>query len=280
MRTGREDRSDGGVFDTVVADAWEQFETNLASKVAALTVGTYITITSAQASHGQRGQRPYVDVVAVDADQTLGVASLPSYLYPDASSIEVVDRRFHGLGWSEPGRPTADGTVMDYVIDVAPDESDLLVTMTVATFREVWNVPHPSFLSAWRVGQNGEQDGPVSLAHPTLPPTPARDAEPPVGLRSLHAWCEVVGARVDAATVLAVCGEDDLDELARRALVHADNCAARSAQCSRNGERTASRVWCKLARSWNDTATSLRGAVTQSGSALSREDRPAKSTGS
>lgn len=281
MSAGREDR-----FDVVLAAAWQRFETNLAAYITAMPAGTYITITSAQATHGQRGQLPYVDLVAVDAEQILGVAALPSYLYPNSPDIESADRRLHGLGWSEPGRPTVDGTVMDFVIDGVPDEADLLATVAVATFREVWNVPHPSFLSAWSVGLAPEHNGPVALAYE---PAPARDSsvtDLPDALRSLHTWCELVGARVDAATVHAACPDEDLTALAHRARTYADHCAALSAQCARDGARAASRVWRQQARSWNDTAASLRSAAslrageTPTRDVASGQDRPAKSTGS
>lgn len=266
-------------FDVAVLDAWQRFETNLAAYVAAMPTGTYITISSAQASHGQRGQRPYVDLVAVDAEQVLGVAALPSYLYPEAPDSDSADRRLHGLGWSEPGRPTLDGTVMDFVIDAAPDESDFLATVAVATFREVWNIPHPSFLTAWAVSQGTNNDGPVPLAHASTSTERSTVTEPPIGLRSLQAWCELVGATVDPSTVHSVCGEEDFDELRRHATAQGHYCAAKSTRYSREGARAAARVWRQQARSWNDTAESLRNAAAVHRNSSSRQDRPAKSAG-
>ncbi len=266
-------------FDVAVSDAWQRFETNLAAYVAAMPTGTYITISSAQASRGQRGQRPYVDLVAVDAEQILGVASLPSYLYPDAPDADSADRRLHGLGWSEPGKPTPDGTVMDFVLDAAPDESDYLATVAVATFREVWNIPHPSFLTAWAVGQGVNNDGPVSLAHASTSTEHSTVPDPPIGLRSLHAWCDLVGATVDPSTVHSVCREDDFDDLRRHATAQGHYCAARSIQYSREGSRAAARVWRQQARSWNDTAESLRNAAAVNHNSSSRQNRPAESAG-
>lgn len=274
MSAGRQDG-----FDVVVSEAWQRFESNLAAHVSSMPEGTYITITSAQASHGQRGQRPYVDLVSIDADLIVGVASLPSYLYPDSPDIVAADRRLHGLGWSEAGKPTADGTVMDFTVDGPRDEAGLLATTAVATFREVWNVPHPSFLSAWTVGfTDGGGSGPVALAHDPVPSSGALRADTlPTALRSLHTFCELVGRRVDRATVKSVCGEDDLVELRRAAHDQVAVCAARALEFEREGSRASAQVWEQQARSWAHTADSLRLAL---GSPPSVQDRPAKSAGS
>lgn len=279
-----------GGFDVDVAQAWRRFEGNLATHIASMPEGAYITITSAQASPGQRGQRPYVDLVAVDTEQLIGVASLPTYLYSRSPEMAAADSRLHGLGWSEPGKPAADGTVMDYVVDGARDEATSFATTAVATFREVWNVPHPSFLSAWSVDVGGHSSGPVTLSYDGTvcdgdKPThedrsrgvPTNSTALPVALRSLHVFCESLGARVDVATVYAVCGEDDLDELLRRACDYAASCYLHA---ERNGsKRAATRVWLQQARAWTDTADSLRRA-TGYAQAASGQDRPAKSAGS
>ncbi|MET0200062.1 MAG: hypothetical protein ABW364_22765 [Rhodococcus fascians] len=273
---------DAGVFDADVAGAWQRFEKNLTAHVAAMPTGSYVTITSAQASHGQRGQRPYVDLVAIDGDVIVGVASLPSYLYPDDVDMTAADRRLHGLGWSEAGKPMLDGTVMDFTVDGPRDEADLLATVAVATFREVWDVPHPSFLSAWTVGLADGAGGPVALAHEPHPVAAASaerkaSAEVPEGLRSLHTFCELAGGPLDSVTVASLCGADRLDELAATAGVHADRATARAFELRRRGTPARARVWEQQARSWSDTAVSLRRHL---GSASSLDDRPAKSAGS
>lgn len=264
-------RDDG--FDVLVAAAWQRFESNLATHVAAMPEGTYITITAAQATHGQRGQRPYVDLVAIDTEQLVGVASLPSYLYPDSADAAEADRRLHGLGWSEAGRPALDGTVMDFTVDAPRDEADLLATISVATFREVWHVPHPSFLSAWTVGRAGA-GGPVALAHD--PVTSASTASVPIQLRSLHTFCELLGAPVDTATVLSVCEAEDLPSLRRCARDQAALCSVRARDIARSSTPGSARMWVQLARAWHHTADSVHNALT----ATSGQDRPAKSAGS
>lgn len=273
------ERVDG--FDVAVSEAWQRFECNLAAHIASMPVGTYVTISSAQASHGQRGQRPYVDVVTVEADRIVGVAALPSYLYPNGQDSSDADSRLHGLGWSEPGKPTVDGTVMDFTVDGPLEDAGLLATMAVATFREVWNVPHPSFLTAWGVGLGENANGPVALHHePTSDRTPRSDGPLdalPTALRSLHAFCELMGARVDPDTVLSVCVDEDLAELVRRALDAASACDSRARELSLGGATGASRVWAQQRQSWTHTADSLRAV---DGSSPSGQDRPAKSTGS
>lgn len=275
--------SDG--FDAVVSESWHRFEGNLAAHVASMPEGSYITITSAQASHGQRGQRPYVDLVALKGEQMVCVAALPSYLYPNNSDHVESDRRLHGLGWSEPGKPTGDGTVMDYTMEGSKDESDLLATVAVATFREVWNVPHPSFLSAWTVGPSDAAGGPAALQHipfeePDAPPhvssIPSAESLP-TSLRSLHTFCELVGSRVDSATVASVCGSENLAVLRELAWTHARRCSAHADRCQAEGSLTAARVWRRQARSWQHTADSLGigGDSRQSG-----PDSAAKSAGS
>lgn len=276
-------------FDRIVAEAWSCYEGNLASFLAALPVGAYVTITSAQSSAGQRGQRPYVDLVAVDDEQIVGVASLPSYLYPGIDESARADRRLHGLGWSEPGIPTVEGYVMDYVLDGARDEADLLATVAVATFREVWNVPHPSFLSAWTIGADEGSSGPAALSYGSTAPLLSSQSVPDSAaassateessssLRSLHVFCEVADGCVDPETVHSVCGAEDLSELESRAREHAGECAARARGCA-STRQAAARVWRQQTRTWIHTAESLRGARPRSTS--SGQDSSAKSTGS
>ncbi len=267
-----------GGFDVDLAWAWRRFEANLADHLASMPESAYVTVTSAQASPGQRGQRPYVDLVAVDADQLIAVASLPSYLYSCSPEMIAADRRLHGLGWVEPGKPAVDGTVMDYVMDGTRDEAALLATIAVATFREVWNVPHPSFLSAWTVDVGNHSSGPAALSYDRDPRgEPTEPAGIPTALRSLHAFCQLLGTPVDAATVYAVCGENDMQNLRRLARTQAKSCLVRS---ERSGsEPASSRVWRQQARSWIHTADSLRVA-TDMFRTSSGQDRSAKSAGS
>ncbi|MDJ0396088.1 hypothetical protein QMK17_22450 [Rhodococcus sp. G-MC3] len=267
-------------FDSELARVWQRFEGNLTAHLADMPKGAYITITAAQATPGQRGQRPYIDLVAVESERIVGVASLASYIYP--GSPEHLDLDLHLLGWTEPGKPAADGTVMDYVLDQHRVDASFMAAAAVATFVQLWNVPHPSFLSAWSVGPNSDESGPAQLnndttdaVHASAVELPSVDALP-IALRSLHTFCELLGARVDPDTVVSVCGSEDIDGLADDAHRHARECARYGAYLrNRNSESTA-RVWELQARSWFDTALSLAAAERR----LSGPDRPAKSAGS
>nr|WP_296775017.1 hypothetical protein [Rhodococcus sp. (in: high G+C Gram-positive bacteria)] len=277
-RTNRDGSYKG--FDSELTHAWRRFERNLALHLAKMPTSAYITIISAQATPGQRGQRPYIDLVAVDSERILGVAALPTYIYPD--SPEHSDLDLHLLGWIEPGKPAADGTVMDYVLEQHRADADALAAQTVATFVRLWNVPHPSFLSAWAVGATDEESGPAQLGDdfvgapdaPVVAP-PSVDALP-VTLRSLHTFCELLGARVDPGTVLSVCGSEDIDGLAYEARRHARACARYADRQRHRSATAAARVWDLQARSWFDTALSLVAAERR----MSGPDRPAKSAGS
>lgn len=297
MCAGRDDERCGAPnsvgFDSTLSRAWQQFERNLANHVGAMPRGTYITITYAQATPGQRGQRPYVDLVVVDDDRIVGIAALPSYLYPDApvctDTTMTQDLELHLMGWTKPGKPAADGAVMDYVLDRDRADSSLVAATTVATFREIWNVPHPSFLSAWVVGATDAESGPAHLNDASrVPVSMPSTVGMPSALRSLHTFCEVLATRLDPLTVESVCGTEELEELKVLARRHARACARYAAHVREVGPESACRVWEQQTRSWLNTVASLQAAqsriVGQSHSTgptrTSGPDRPAKSAGS
>lgn len=259
-----------GHFDSATALAWATFTGNLHACIRALPQGDYVTVTAAQASPGERGLRPYIDVAASDTGRMVAVAAIPSLLYPEAPDATAMDVQLLEFGWLDRGKPLADGSVIDLTRTDSRADAALVAEMITLAFREIWNVPHPSFLSVWGVAADGVSSGPVDLQRGSVgsPVTPGSDADcpeatadVPAALRSLQAVCQLVGRRVDAHTVLSVCTGHNLDELLDRAIALHRSAAGRAHRTADAGGEDSAAVWINLARTWRSVARSIDAAM-------------------
>lgn len=184
-----------GHFDSATALAWATFTENLHSRLRTLPRRDYITVSAAQASPGERGLRPYIDVAATDGGVLVSVAALPSLLYPDAPDATAMDVQLLDFGWLDRGKPVADGSIIDLTRTDTRADAALVAEMITRAFRELWNVPHPSFLSVWSVAADAASSGPVDLQRGfvgrtsgTTTESPSETSEDvPAELRSLQA---------------------------------------------------------------------------------------------
>ncbi|MDI9932470.1 hypothetical protein QM588_18810 [Rhodococcus sp. IEGM 1354] len=264
-------------FDSTTARAWGTFTENLHAHLRSLPMRDYITVTAAQASPGERGLRPYIDIAARDDGALVSVASLPSLLYPQAPESVTLDVQLLDFGWLDRGKPVADGSIIDLTRTDSRADAALVAEMVTRAFRELWNVPHPSFLSVWGVAADGSTSGPVDLQRgivgvrsstavdgsaestPTDPPSDITDV--PAELRSLHTLCQLTGQKIDAQTVHSVCVGADIDELGIHALALHRTAAAHSDRNAAEGADTSIAVWTGLARTWLLVARSIAAAA-------------------
>ncbi len=264
-------------FDSTTARAWGTFTENLHAHLRSLPTRDYITVTAAQASPGERGLRPYIDIAATGDGALVSIASLPSLLYPQAPESVTLDVQLLDFGWLDRGKPVADGSVIDLTRTDSRADAALVAEMVTRAFRELWNVPHPSFLSVWGVAADGAASGPIDLQRgivgvrsstaqdgrvdstPTDPPSDTTDV--PAELRSLHTLCQLTGRKIDARTVHSVCVGADIDELGLHALALHRSAAAHSDRSAAEGTGTSIAVWTGLARTWLLVARSIAAAA-------------------
>ncbi|TFI42304.1 hypothetical protein E4P29_17340 [Rhodococcus sp. 1R11] len=264
-------------FDSTTARAWGTFTENLHAHLRSLPTRDYITVTAAQASPGERGLRPYIDIAATRDGALVSIASLPSLLYPHAPESVTLDVQLLDFGWLDRGKPVADGSVIDLTRTDSRADAALVAEMVTRAFRELWNVPHPSFLSVWGVAADGAASGPIDLQRgivgvrsstaqdgcvdstPTDPPSDITDV--PAELRSLHTLCQLTGRQVDAQTVHSVCVGADIDELGVQAIALHRSATAHSDRSAAEGAGTSIAVWTGLARTWLLVARSIAAAA-------------------
>ena len=254
-----------GHFDSATALAWATFTENLHARLRTLPRRDYITVSAAQASPGERGLRPYIDVAATDGGVLVSVAALPSLLYPDAPDATAMDVQLLDFGWLDRGKPVADGSIIDLTRTDTRADAALVAEMITRAFRELWNVPHPSFLSVWSVAADAASSGPVDLQRGfvgrtsgTTTESPSETSEDvPAELRSLQALCQLVGRRVDAHTVRSVCADGDIDALKAQALSLHRSAAVRARPSADATGNNSIGVWKNLARTWLLVAHSM-----------------------
>ncbi len=254
-----------GHFDSATALAWATFTENLHARLRTLPRRDYITVSAAQASPGERGLRPYIDVAATDGGVLVSVAALPSLLYPDAPDVTAMDVQLLDFGWLDRGKPVADGSIIDLTRTDTRADAALVAEMITRAFRELWNVPHPSFLSVWSVAADAASSGPVDLQRGFVGSTTVATTESPsetsedvpAELRSLQALCQLVGRRVDAHTVRSVCADGDIDALKAQALSLHRSAAVRARPSADATGNNSIGVWKNLARTWLLVAHSM-----------------------
>ncbi|MFD4367786.1 hypothetical protein [Rhodococcus sp. NPDC058521] len=151
-------------YDNSVQRSWNAFTSRLADAIADLQLHQVLTIDSTFDA-ADTNMPQCVQFYAWSEDLVRCEVPSNHYLPDNLALTEHDESRLVELGWHRPSRtPNADtehGSPAFWV-DLPYSWADKLATMTVAAFREVWDVPHPSFLDT-----SGFED---------LVPTPA--AEP------------------------------------------------------------------------------------------------------
>jgi hypothetical protein len=176
-------------LDRSTARAWSRFQARLADHLVEMDDEDILVVDTEVARSDLAGAAPYVRFAC--AGSTLrGEVSSNSFLAEgyelDEDDVSVLTT----LGWrpptAGPGMPVGEGSA-NFFVDVPRSEADRLAVMAVKVLREVFGVPHPSFLAADGLGQD-----------PELPPAPAEE-QPPEPLAVMPESAEHLRDLVDAA---------------------------------------------------------------------------------
>ncbi|HEX3611202.1 MAG TPA: hypothetical protein VHU88_05900 [Sporichthyaceae bacterium] len=138
-------------LDSAIDSAWTGFTERLGVLVESLgrhdsfIIGLPTAIDAAQLE----GVAPYVQIHGVGADHIRGEVSGNAYLDKRLALSEARQTALVAIGWTapaeDPGGEFPEGSA-NFVAEVPRSASAHLVTMTLATIRDVFDVPHPSFL--------------------------------------------------------------------------------------------------------------------------------------
>ncbi|MFC4605856.1 T3SS (YopN, CesT) and YbjN peptide-binding chaperone 1 [Rhodococcus kronopolitis] len=133
-------------FDQTVEQAWSSFEASLATHLRAMRGGDLLGLTPAGS-----------DADALSYLRFLGrgdgsvVCEVPHRSGDDAAPTPAADfdTRLVDLGW----HPPADAATDPHFVDLPPAVIDDWASRSVTVLREMWDVPHPGFLTTKTTGR-------------------------------------------------------------------------------------------------------------------------------
>ena len=124
--------------------AWAGFRSRLADRLAELGIGEVVSVNVEIGDEVELdGAAPYVQFCGGDDGVIRAEAVSNGYLDERYALTEVAEARLLDLGWEVPS-----GGVLNFHLDVEPREADRIASISVATLREAYAVPHPVFLEA------------------------------------------------------------------------------------------------------------------------------------
>ncbi|SEL36936.1 T3SS (YopN, CesT) and YbjN peptide-binding chaperone 1 [Rhodococcus maanshanensis] len=162
-------------FDQAVELAWREFRGTLADHIGTMR-GEDILVVELAEEPGVGGYLPCVQFLAWAEDLVRCEVPSNAFLDPRFALSPADEALLIELGWQHPTcAPDADpgdGSPAHF-LDRTVRWSDQLASMAVSAFRDVWSVPHPSFLRAEAIGSRG-----ANLAGPTVRDWLASDVDP------------------------------------------------------------------------------------------------------
>jgi hypothetical protein len=149
-------------LDHSTARAWSRFQARLADHLVEMGDDDILVVDTEVARSDLAGAAPYVQF-ACGSSTLRGEVSSNSFL-AEAYRLDEDDvGDVTALGWQPPtvgpGMPVGEGSA-NFFVDLPRSEADRLAVMAVKVLREVFGVPHPSFLAAGGLGQDPEVPGP------------------------------------------------------------------------------------------------------------------------
>ncbi|MGW5075775.1 TY-Chap domain-containing protein [Rhodococcus sp. NPDC004095] len=156
--------SDFEDFDAGVDRAWSEHQQRLADVIAAMREDDLLALELGEESSVD-GFVPCVQFLAWGDGQIRCEVPSNDYLDPRYQLSASDEARLVGLGWQRPTRTPddePDAGSPAFFVDKPSNWADQLAAMAVAAFREVWSVPHPTFLRI---------DASEASTHDTLAPT-------------------------------------------------------------------------------------------------------------
>lgn len=173
--------STGSDFDHAVATAWGSYRSLLADHLAAASVDDQVILETTCDTDEADGRVPFVQCrVVTDAEGPIVRCEIPTDLQlPPRRRLTGSDRAsLRAAGWVEPDPAEPPLQFEDFdlgdepalLVEKAPRWADHLAAMIVTVFRDIWDVPHPSFLALHHLGTDAE---PVTTRTAEEPPAPA-----------------------------------------------------------------------------------------------------------
>lgn len=145
-------RRAGGGFDldASIESAWSAFAERMGESIAGLGAheSLIIGLPTALEPADLQGAAPYVEVLG-DGSLVHAEVSGNKYLDPRLQLSEARQHTLVALGWTAPTAVVGDEWSEDtsnFVADLPAEATAALVELIVRTVREVFDVPHPSFL--------------------------------------------------------------------------------------------------------------------------------------
>ncbi len=157
-------------LDRSVSRAWKGFQARLADYLVGMTDDDSLVINVVAGEEPEEGASPYVQFAGFGEDHLRGEVSgngcLSEEHQLDPGRVEALGRQ----GWAEPDDS------LNHSVDVLTSDGDRLAVMAVRALRDVFDVPHPAFLSTFdeddaeRLGLTGapvegepEDDEPLAI---------------------------------------------------------------------------------------------------------------------
>lgn len=185
-------------FDEAVDRSWITFQRKLADHLSAMRTDDILILDWIDETTVD-GFTPWIQFLLWDDEYVRAEVSSNAYLAPRYRLDAEAEARLAELGWAYPTRlpdDEPDDGSPAFFIDREQRWADQIAAVTVSTLREIWSVPHPSFLRTEIVGTLEGADllgvDPVDLVDsgpelwpPTLDDTASVLARDPDELRDL-----------------------------------------------------------------------------------------------
>ncbi|HZE65625.1 MAG TPA: hypothetical protein VE081_03285 [Sporichthyaceae bacterium] len=138
-------------LDVAIDSAWTGFADRLVGAVGELGAhdSVIIGLPTALNTAELEGAAPYVQILGMGEDYVRGEVSGDAYLDARLRLSEARTNALLAVGWAPPDSTPGDEFSVgsaNFTADLPRSAATRLVEMTVATVRDVFGVPHPSFL--------------------------------------------------------------------------------------------------------------------------------------
>ncbi|CAM2813236.1 YbjN domain-containing protein [Prescottella defluvii] len=160
-------------FDRTIDRSWTRFQSRLADHLAAMQNDDILILDWIEETTVD-GFTPWVQFLAWDDEYVRSEVSSNAYLAPQHALSPESEARLCALGWARPTRlpdEEPDDGSPAFFVDKEQRWADQLAAMTVTTLREVWSVPHPSFLNPEILGTLADTDL-LGIDTPDIPDHP------------------------------------------------------------------------------------------------------------
>lgn len=156
-------------LERTVDRAWGAFQSRLADHLADMGDDDVLVVALAGGDDNDSGAMPYVQFSGWAGDRLRGEVASNHYLRPAHRLHAESEAQLEAAGWLSPTHAPdeeADAGSTNFHLDVPRSYADRLAAMAVTALRDVWGVPHPTFLSADVPGGHNQAPD-LGLASPT-----------------------------------------------------------------------------------------------------------------